>query len=342
MFLNILITRLIILMSVPGPTVPEIHSFNDMPGVNEKYLIITADDFGACCNINEGIRLAADNNSITAISAMTNFTPSLPELMSISRSHPEIGIGVHLNITTGKPLLPVKEIPTLVNSDGNFYSIEEILPNIKKISYSDLEKELRAQIIILNKYGIKPDHLSDQNGILTIYSPFFDIITKLADEFNLPMRSAVPCGIKYPRIFRRSCMQRRARNISLRFALKYPFKAFGLLKYCRINKIMEKSCEMDKLDIVHPDLLIEYFWGDPTAENFLYILDHLQCGISELMVHLGTGSRQDDYPSGLDQDYFKNREKELSTITGSNLKEYYKNSGIKIIGYRNISECRKN
>ena len=48
------------------------------PYAQERYLIITADDFGASRNINEGIKIAADEKAITTISALTNFKESLP------------------------------------------------------------------------------------------------------------------------------------------------------------------------------------------------------------------------------------------------------------------------
>jgi len=161
----------------------------ELPYDPARLLIITADDFGASKNINEGIKLAADKNAITTIAALTNFNESLPELKEISAAHPEIGIGIHLNITTGKPVLLAKEVPSLVNVDGNFYTIDELLPNLNSISLADLKKELKAQILALQSIDIRIDHLSDQNGILSFYTPFFDVVTELALEFNVPVRT---------------------------------------------------------------------------------------------------------------------------------------------------------
>ena len=46
----------------------------------EKKLIISADDFGASLNINEGIQIAADLDAITNISALTNFVGAIDQL----------------------------------------------------------------------------------------------------------------------------------------------------------------------------------------------------------------------------------------------------------------------
>lgn len=85
----------------------------------ERYLIITADDFGASKNINEGIKIAAENKSITSISVLSNFSESLTELLELTIKYPNIDIGVHLNIVTGNPILKVEEVSSLVDTNGS-------------------------------------------------------------------------------------------------------------------------------------------------------------------------------------------------------------------------------
>ena len=310
------------------------------PYDQERILIITADDFGASRNINEGIKIAADKKAITAISVLSNFTESLPELKEISENHPDIGIGIHLNIVTGRPILDTEQIPSLVNPGGSFYTINELLPRIKSISIDDLRKELRAQILAVAKYDIKIDHLSYQFGILSIYTPFFEIVTELAREFSVPVRTPLLASVKFPETFPNSHMNKRGYQIAFRFAITHPFKAIGLLKYSRNREMERKAEKLDDLGILHPDYLIDYFWGDPTAANFLYILEHLPAGISELMLHLGTYSRQDNYPVGLDVEYFENRENELITVTSDYLKEYINYLNIISINYSEISDYK--
>lgn len=314
----------------------------NIPYDSDRFLIITADDFGASKNINEGIKIAAEQKVITAISALTNFSKSLPELKQLSENHPDIGIGVHLNITTGKPVLGAEQVPSLTSSTGNFYTIDELLPKIKSISLEDLERELREQIVVLTKCNIRIDHLSDQNGILTLYSPFFDIIIDLGKEFNVPVRTNYISSVKYPELFSNSHMKKHVKQIAFRFGLHHPFKAIGLLKYLKIYEMELKVQKMNTHGISHPDFLIDYFWGNPSPKNYLYILKHLPAGISELILHLGTETRQANYPSGLDLDYFGKREKELKTVTDDNLKDCYNNLNIKTIGYSEISKYRIN
>ena len=307
-----------------------------VPYDQERFLILTADDFGASKNINEGIELAADKKVITTISALTNFTESLSDLKRISENHPNIGIGVHLNITTGQPILSAKQVPSLVSPSGSFYTIDELLSKIRNISLDDLRKELRAQIIAFTENNIRLDHLSDQHGILSLYGPYFDIIIELATEFNVPIRTPIIAGAKYPGIFTNSQIKKRKRQTASQLFFSHPFKALSLLKYTRIKEMEKKVKKLSDLGIIHPDILIISFWGDPTIDNFFHIIENLPKGVSEIVLHFGTQTRQEDYPSGLDLDYFKNREHELITVTNDSLQEQINYLNIKTIGYSEI------
>ena len=307
----------------------------------QKYLIITADDFGASENINEGIALAAEKKAITEISVLTNFRESLPQLKKIATDHPEIGIGVHLNITTGRPVLSPDKIPSLVSETGNFYTIEEIFIRLTNISLTELKIELRAQIIALRESGITPDHLSDQHGILSLYSPLFDVVIELAKEFSLPLRSPVLAGMKYPDLFPESEMRKYWKKTGIRYALANPIAIYSLIRYGRIDEMEYKVQKLNDSGILHPDYLIELFWGNPTPSNFIYIIEHLPQGVSEIILHLGTFSRQEYYPSGLDQQYFVNRERELIVITSDYLKKYFDHFGISVIGFKDLKTAGK-
>ncbi|MFC2126610.1 hypothetical protein ACFLU5_17605, partial [Bacteroidota bacterium] len=114
------------------------------------------------------------------------------------------------------------------------------------------------------------------------------------------------------------------------------FKAISLLKYRRIQEMEKKVQRLGDLEISHPDLLMDCFWGNPTKSHLLYILENLPNGTSELILHIGTDARQENYPSGLDLDYFENRELELATVTGGYLKELLLKLNIKTVGFSEI------
>ena len=305
-----------------------------------RFVILTADDFGASENIDHGIRLAAEAGVITAISAMTNFSASLPELQAIARELPQVGIGVHLNITTGKPVLPPEQIPSLVTGEGTFYAIERILPRLKTISTGELQRELKAQIEVLRQCGIRVDHLSNQHGLLSLYSPFWEVVLELAAEYELPARSCLAGSVLYPDLFPHTGTRKKGRSVAAAFALGHPLAALSFRRYSTLKEMNRNEQKMAAVGIPHPDLLLDSFYGDPTPANILYILENLPPGISEIVLHLGSYQREAAYPSGLDLEYFRKRECELITVTSEYLKNYFRYLGITAIGYRDLPRTR--
>jgi hypothetical protein len=294
-----------------------------LPYPVERLVIITADDFGASTNINRGIMLAAQQGVITAVSAMTNFPGSLEELRQLHALCPQIGIGVHLNITTGSPVLPPERLPSLVRPDGSFYPIEELLLHLQEVSLPELEQELAAQIDQLHRLGIPVDHLSNQHGILSLYAPFFEVVLELAQRQGLPVRTPLAGSVLYPRLYPGAGTQRKGASVAGRLALTSPFRAMRLLKYASRAEMLRNAARLDERGIRHPDLLVDYLYGRPSAETVFHILENLPEGIVEIVLHLGTYERDPPYPPGLDLQYFRNREGELLLVTSEYLKQYF-------------------
>lgn len=80
-------------------------------------LIINADDFGYCKGVNYGIIEAHTDGILTSTTMMANM-PGFDHAVELHRQHPKLGIGVHLNLTTGSPVL--KHLNTIVDTEGNF------------------------------------------------------------------------------------------------------------------------------------------------------------------------------------------------------------------------------
>lgn len=299
-------------------------------------LIITADDFGASANINEGISQAADMNLITCISVLANFSESFPQLHSIYSKHPEIELGVHLNITTGNPLSESTNIPSLVSDNGSFFTIEELLPRLKEISTTQLHLELRNQILHLKQNGFNIKFISDHNGVLTYYTPFYTEIIELSKEFNLAVRTPVLASTKYPHEFHESKMTSYAQKTVMKVAVHKPLHIAGLIKYLGTDESIQKLKKLDSLAIQHPDVLIENFWGQASASSYLYILKHLPPGNSEVVLHLGTNMRPEIYPSGIDTSYFKKREEELAAVKLAERNNWYKLLNISKINFSDL------
>src|SRR6266404_4630864 len=62
-----------------------------------KYLIVNADDFGLSQGVNRGIIEAAEHGILTSASLMVR-QPAAAEAASYARKHPQLTVGLHLDL----------------------------------------------------------------------------------------------------------------------------------------------------------------------------------------------------------------------------------------------------
>ena len=149
-----------------------------------KKLILNADDFGLSPGVNRGIREAAEAGVIPSVSAMTNF-PCVSELSAFHEQFPSITIGAHLNPIVGRPVLPRRAVPTLVDRDGQFWN-REFSGRLQRrmINVRELEAELSAQVQVFQDLGIRVSHLdSHQNEHLR--PGYFGVFLRIAGKFGI-------------------------------------------------------------------------------------------------------------------------------------------------------------
>ena len=147
-------------------------------------LILNADDFGLSASVNKGIIECFNEGLISSTTMMMN-TPYTDEAIKLAKEHNIKNIGVHLNLTYGKSVLPASEVPSLVDENGTFHYVCMLGYYTQ---YLDAKKELRAQIEKFLDSGLTPDHLDHHhyfNEIPNILKAYLE----LAAEYKLPVRS---------------------------------------------------------------------------------------------------------------------------------------------------------
>jgi len=150
-----------------------------------KKLIINADDFGLSIGNTIGIIYGHTHGIITSTSCMMNM-PYAEFALKEAEKYPNLGVGVHLNITVGKALNKVK---TSFTDEQGYFLNRKLYPDHKPHgNYDELYEEWKAQI---EKYisltGHKPTHL-DSHHFVHFYPWHIDVITQLAKEYDLPIR----------------------------------------------------------------------------------------------------------------------------------------------------------
>jgi len=82
-----------------------------------RQLVVNADDLGLTLGVNNGIFDAYDRGILTSVSLFAN-APATADAIARVRSRPSLGVGVHLGLVDGTPMLPPNRVPTLVEDDG--------------------------------------------------------------------------------------------------------------------------------------------------------------------------------------------------------------------------------
>lgn len=151
-------------------------------------LIINADDYGYTKGVSEGIRLAAAAGIVTSTSVMGNM-PGVSDALALARANaPRLSFGCHLTMTAGTPVLGPDTVPSLVNHDGSFRLLGDVLSSPSSISEAELAREWRAQIEELWSLDVAIDHLDSHHHVSYLIPACADVMLALAHEYDLPVR----------------------------------------------------------------------------------------------------------------------------------------------------------
>ncbi|WP_411843798.1 chitin disaccharide deacetylase [Salinicoccus sp. HZC-1] len=149
-----------------------------------KKLIINADDFGYSRAVNYGIVDAHTEGILTSTTLMTNM-PAAEQAFKLGKQHKTLGIGVHLTLTCGRPLLDTHH--TLVDAKGDFKKNAQYQQKFH-IDPDELYKEWKAQIEKFLSSGLVPTHLDSHHHVNNL-EPMLPVFKDLAQEYNLPVRN---------------------------------------------------------------------------------------------------------------------------------------------------------
>src|SRR5690242_13037254 len=84
-----------------------------------KNLIVNADDLGWTAGVNRGIAQAHRNGIVTSASLLANGS-AFADGVKTAHALPGLGVGVHLNLSDGRPTAPAGQVKSLLNEEGKF------------------------------------------------------------------------------------------------------------------------------------------------------------------------------------------------------------------------------
>ena len=234
-----------------------------------KHLIINADDFGRHELINRAVKFACEKGCLRSASIMAGGI-AFDDAIKISKNLPNLGVGVHLTLANGNPILPKNKIPSLVNEEGIFYDNHSIfLKNFLqgKINLDEVKAELSAQIEKVLRAGLKPTHI-DSHQHLHHLPKIIDIVLELADAANIHA-----IRISDTKIFEGN------------FGGVGQFIGrVGLASLAKFSATKAK-----KKNFLFPNHFTGIVAGESITENFMInLLENLREGTTEVMLHPGT------------------------------------------------------
>jgi chitin disaccharide deacetylase len=272
-------------------------------------VIINADDFGITEGVNKAIFELADAGRLTSTSVMSN----MPVYKSVKQLKDKIGIGVHFNLTVGRPITDPNKIPALLDSNGIFFGLSQLLKKIRRreISEKEVEIEFDAQVRHLLDIGITPDHIDSHESLLK-YTFFIEIMKRVARKYKIPaVRTYIQRKFDYSRL------------LSPRKTLISFYLAFQKMKW-----ESDGFYTADKYDS-----LIKFGLDYEAALRKLQDIFHnLPPGILEIGVHPGYLNANHI----LLGEYISEREVELQALSSDYFRQLLKNSEAKLISFKDI------
>ena len=303
-------------------------------------IILTADDYGACDFIDNGIIRALRLQKINTVTAFVTHPDSEERMRSLITLREELkqqtgsytfNIGLHFSLTSGTALTGESSLTIdEAGNDGLFEFHEAKNYPFRKIRTDDLQNELTAQLDLLDQWlnGILIDHVTNHHGIVYLDLDFFDkyvnTISSYKDEkykSNMPIRS--------PMSWLKSDMHVWKNGMILVPILKQGIELgfWKRLEDLTKRKLKIREEEAYRLEINYPVFLADTIYGLPYKENLEFLMGQLKSKdySTEFMFHLGhPGHAVNDMqktidelimPHGIDRGYFLNRTKELEALT---------------------------
>lgn len=305
-----------------------------------KAVIVNADDLGICAATNTAIGLAFRDGLLTSASLMVNMPAFEDAIERVVIRSQNLGIGLHLVLTSGRPVLDPSRVPLLVNARGcfrhGFTGLARLLRSgHRRPALRQIRQELRAQFERARRAGVSLDHV-DSHQHVHMLPAVWSSVRRLASEF-----SAGP-----------------VRNSTERVTLSGPngwhardglrplnvLKVLTLRRCARLNARRQRQAGGAGWPVAEVVGIRESGRVDRAA--LARVLVSLRDGITEVITHPGTSLDADlaqpalSDLSGADRRFLQspNRRLELQAILDLSLRRVLDSERIQLMSYRDVQQ----
>lgn len=275
-------------------------------------LIINADDLGYSPTVNRAIVDMFEAGLVTSASLLVN-QPASEEGAAIARRLPRLSVGVHLNLSRGRPILPAAQVPSLVDEAGQFWEAAAFFRRavLGQVKWYEAAAELEAQVQWALQRGLHLDNLDSHVHFHSLPAAR-RIIEQLANQHHVAAwRTPYVLSALTPTWLWTD-------------ALATPIKPY------RPGRLLA------------PDYLLSlHQWGDRLLSDKRVARLLSRPGVvTELVVHPGYVD-DDALPSG-DQLQPLQRQVEVDLLTGAAFRHWLKQLDVQLVSFSDFSQLTAN
>jgi predicted glycoside hydrolase/deacetylase ChbG (UPF0249 family) len=161
-------------------------------GFQARAAIINADDFGLSPGVSLGILICATAGIVSSTTVLANMA-GIAHWVKKAVEVKGLGIGAHLNVTTGRPLTRRSAVRALVDHRGRFHPPAYFRDRVDTSTLRQLHAEWSAQIERLTSLGAQVGHLDSHHNVAYSHPAITEVFLQLASSLYLPVRPA-PAG----------------------------------------------------------------------------------------------------------------------------------------------------
>mgnify|MGYP000953050392 FL=1 len=156
-----------------------------------KQIILNADDFGRHELINRAVERCVADGVLRSATLMPGGA-AFDDAAALAARTPALGVGIHLTLVNGNPVLPPAAIPSLVTETGVFVDDHTAFAMRLlrgRVSLDEVRAELAAQLRRVEAAGIHPTH-ADSHQHMHVLPGVIDIVLDLCSEAQIPAMRA--------------------------------------------------------------------------------------------------------------------------------------------------------
>ncbi len=283
-----------------------------------KFLIVNADDFGLTTGVNRAIIEGHTRGVITSATLMTNM-PAFDEAVRLAKENPSLGVGLHFNVTQGKPVANPSTVGSLINDRGEFFGGSEVLAKkllIGKLRIDQVIVELRAQIEKAFDAGLRLTHIDSHKHSHALPQVCAAIVETISDY-----------GIGAVRLPRERWFF-NGQNRTLKLASQ-GVGALVLAQFCRMSAAKLRQSDVKTTDAFF-GIAQTGFW---TRQWLLALIKRLPEGVSELMCHPGY---DDDQLKTVETRLRESRAEEFRLLTDPEIIETMRRRDVRLVNYSQL------